>query len=112
MAVSIMHNKADRTCFLCVRLRGDYSIRTNLQEHHIIPGTSGRKLSEKYGLKVYLCLEHHTAGPEAVHNNISNMRLLQQAAQKIFEDKYCHEKWMAAIGRSYLQPFGENDTSQ
>jgi len=102
MAASIIHNKADQTCFLCMRLRGDYSTRTNLQEHHVIPGTSGRKLSEKYGLKVYLCLEHHTAGPEAVHNNISNMRLLQQTAQKAFEDKHSHEKWMAEIGRSYL----------
>lgn len=102
MAKSIMHNKSDGTCYLCRKLRGDYDTRMGLQEHHVIPGTANRKMSEKYGLKVYLCLEHHTAGPEAVHNNEKNKKLMIREAQRIFEKMYSHEKWMAVFGRSYL----------
>lgn len=102
MAKSIMHDKQDRTCYLCVMLNGDYAARTGLQEHHVVPGTSGRRLSEKYGLKVYLCLQHHTAGETAAHQNIQTQRLLQQKAQEIFERKYSHEKWMDVFGRNFL----------
>lgn len=102
MAKSIMHNKLDRTCYLCMRLRQDCDTRRDLQEHHVMSGTANRKLSERYGLKVYLCLEHHTAGPCAVHNNARMQHILQEDAQKIFERKYSHEKWMEVFGRNYL----------
>lgn len=102
MAKSIMHNKADKTCYLCMKLREDYDTRTGLQEHHVIPGTANKKQSEKYGLKVYLCLEHHTAGPEAVHNNENNKKCIIADAQRIFERKYSHEKWMEIFGRNYI----------
>lgn len=102
MAKSIMHNKQDRTCYLCMLLRQDYDTRSGLQEHHAMPGTANRKLSERYGLKVYLCLEHHTAGPFAVHNNARVQRLIQGNAQKVFEKKYSHEKWMEVFGRNYI----------
>jgi hypothetical protein len=102
MARSIMHNKEDGTCYLCMLLRDDFDTRSGLQEHHAMPGTANRKLSERYGLKVYLCLEHHTAGPEAVHNNIRLQRLLQKNAQMAFERKHSHEEWMEAFGRSFI----------
>ena len=85
MAKSIMHRKEDRTCYLCMLLRDDYNVREDLQEHHAMPGTANRRLSERYGLKVYLCIEHHLIGPEAVHNNIRLRRLLQANAQMAFE---------------------------
>ena len=102
MAKSIMHNKQDGTCYLCILLDGDAGFRPALQEHHAMPGTANRKLSEHYGLKVYLCLRHHTEGPDAVHNNIHNQRLIQRKAQEVFEQKYSHEKWMEVFGRNYL----------
>lgn len=102
MAKSIMHNKQDRTCYLCMLLRGDHDTRGNLQEHHAMPGTANRKLSERCGLKVYLCLEHHTQGPEAIHNNIRHQRLVQRKAQEAFEAKYSHEKWMDIFGRNFI----------
>ena len=102
MAKSILHNKQDRTCYLCMLLNGDYVTRTNLQEHHVIEGTSGRRLSEHWGLKVYLCLQHHTAGPQAVHNNIKIQRLLQRLAQETFEKTYSHQLWMQVFGRNYI----------
>lgn len=102
MSKSILHNKDDGTCYLCMMLRGDYDRRNYLEEHHAIPGNPGRNLSERYGLKVYLCVSHHREGPEAVHNNIDNMRLIQQAAQQSFIKKYSDEKWMEIFGRSYI----------
>ena len=97
-----MHNKADRTCYLCMLLNGDYSTRTGLQAHHAMPGTANRRLSEQYGLKVYLCLQHHTAGPMAVHNNAGLRDMVKGKAQAAFEGVYSHEKWMAVFGKNYL----------
>ncbi len=102
MARSIMHSKDDRTCYLCMLLRDDFSARVDLQEHHAMPGTANRRLSERYGLKVYLCVEHHLVGPEAVHNNIRLLRLLQENAQMAFERRYSHEKWMEVFGRNFI----------
>lgn len=99
---SIMHNKMDGTCYLCMRLNDDYHQRLYLQEHHAMPGTANRKKSEKYGLKVYLCLHHHTVGPEAVHNNIENQRLIQREAQRAFEKKYPRRRWMEEFGINLL----------
>ena len=67
---SILHNKQDGTCYLCMLLHDDHG-RKQTQEHHVFYGTANRKISEKYGLKAYLCLEHHTydGGSEAVHRN-------------------------------------------
>lgn len=102
MAESILHKKQDRTCYLCMLLNNDYDTRTGLHEHHVIPGTAGRQLSERYGLKVYLCLQHHTAGPMAVHGNTELQRLLQNKAQAVFEKEYSHEKWMEVFGKNYM----------
>ena len=102
MAKSIMHDKQDRTCYLCMMLNGDYATRSGLQEHHVIEGTAGRRLSERWGLKVYLCLQHHTSGSQAAHNNAVISRLLQQRAQEIFEKQYSHQLWMQVFGRNYI----------
>lgn len=102
MAKSIMHNKRDGTCYLCVLLNGDYETRTGLHEHHVISGTASRQLSERYGIKVYLCVQHHIFGPAAVHNNPNIRSILQKKAQETFEKKYSHEKWMDVFGKNYL----------
>lgn len=57
---SIMQN--DKRCFITGR---DY----NLHKHHIF-GAANRKISEKYGLWVWLNAEIHNGNnPDAVHNN-------------------------------------------
>ena len=63
---SIMHDKRDRTCYLCMMLHDDDSMKAVLQEHHIFGGTANRKISERYGIKVYLCLDHHLTGTEGM----------------------------------------------
>ena len=100
MAKSILQKK-DGTCFLCSILRQDYSHKYT-EEHHVIYGKGRRKLSERYGLKVHLCIEHHRVGPEAVHNNAEIRRLLEWTAQVVFEKKYGKAKWMEVFGENYL----------
>lgn len=100
MAKSIMQIK-DGSCYLCKSLH--YNDRQQLTEtHHAIPGYGRRKLCEKYGLKVFLCLDHHRIGAAAVHNNKKNMLIVKQAAQRAFETMYSHEKFMEVFGKNYL----------
>lgn len=83
----LMHDKKDGTCWLCMKLHGDYSRKSVLQEHHAMGGTANRKKSEEYGLKVYLCPPHHLNGlsPEAVHENIKIRRYVEAAAQEAYQ---------------------------
>lgn len=61
------------------------------------------KFGEAEGLKVYLCLEHHISGKEAVHNNAEMMRLLREDGQRAFEQKYTREEFMKMFGKNYLE---------
>ena len=100
---SIMHNRQDGTCYLCMLLHSDYSRKTQLEEHHVMEGTANRKLSEKYGLKVYLDPQHHRLNKEeSPHQNAEIGDLLHRKAQEAFEAKYSHEKWMEVFGKNYL----------
>jgi len=98
---SIMHDKEDGTCYLCMLLHNDYQRRANLEEHHVFMGPSRNK-SERYGLKVYLCHEHHLDNPEAVHVNYDICRILQSAAQTAFIKHYPEEDFMKIFGKNYL----------
>ena len=93
--------KKDGYCYLCMKLHNDY-IRKITQEHHIFGGPN-RPISEAEGMKVYLCLEHHIYGPEAVHRNNKTMRYLQQAAQREYEKTHTRKQFMRLFGRNYLE---------
>lgn len=101
---SIM-DKKDGTCYLCRLLYGDHTQKT-VQEHHIFYGTAKRKLSEKYGLKVHLCLYHHTGDirgtKEAVHRNKEMADLLHRAGQEAFIKAYPNLNFMKIFGKSWL----------
>ena len=98
---NILHEK-DGTCYLCMRLEGNYRIHAYLEEHHVIPGAAGRRISEENGLKVYLCLPHHRGSAEAVHRNHDNMLLIQRDAQMVFERTHTRGDWMRIAGKNYL----------
>ncbi len=102
---SILHNKQDGTCYLCMLLHDDHG-RKQTQEHHVFYGTANRKMSEKYGLKVYLCAEHHTydGGPEAVHRNHDIDIRLKGMAQEVFEKEYQELNFKTIFGRNFV-PF-------
>jgi hypothetical protein len=64
-------------------------------------GTANRKLSEKYGLWVYLCHDCHT-GTEGAQYNCGTGLKLKQIAQTAFEYKHSHEEWMEIFRKNYL----------
>lgn len=99
---SILHEK-DGTCYLCMLLHDDYRVKTT-QEHHIFFGSANRRLSEEYGLKVYLCAEkHHEHGKESVHENEKNRRLLEEIAQRAFEEAYPKLNFMKIFGKNCIE---------
>lgn len=100
-AKSILQPKEEKWCYLCAMLYGDYSEK-RVQEHHVCFGTAKRAVSEELGLKVNLCVAHHTQGPEAVHRNHEMAEELCKKAQEIFEQAHSHEEWMGKVGRNYL----------
>lgn len=82
-------------CFRCRTLR-------DLHKHHIFGGTANRKLSEKYGLTVYLCGKHHNSSDEGIHNNPDYDLQMKQLAQMAFEQTRSRQEFMQIFGRNYL----------
>lgn len=74
---SIIQN--EKECYIC---RSPY-----VEEHHIFYGTANRKLSEKYGLKIWLCSEHHR-GRTGVHFCKELDSEIKDLAEKKFEEVY------------------------
>jgi hypothetical protein len=92
MTKSIM--QTERRCYLCNR-------ETGLERHHVMSGTANRKLSEKYGLWVWLCHDCHTGTDGAQYDRSKNIQL-RQDAQFAFENLHGHRMWMATFGRNYI----------
>jgi len=90
---SIMQTEKE-TCYLC---KGRAT-----EEHHCIHGTANRKLSEKYGLKVYLCPYCHRISKLAVHNNYFTDIKLKQEAQYKFNEVYPDLSFLQIFGKNYL----------
>lgn len=99
---SILHDKEDRTCYLCMLLDGNNRPHIRLHEHHIFQGDPNRTHSETYGLKVYLCPAHHTEGKFAVHSCKETRELLQKIAQREFQEHYPDKDFRKIFGRNYL----------
>lgn len=102
MSKSIMHSKGAGQCYICRLLYGDYTIKPVLEEHHVMGGTANRKLSEKYGLKVYLDPDHHRYGTDAVHKNAKVAEMIHREAQKAFERTYPDLSFREIFGKNYL----------
>lgn len=102
MAKSIMQDKENGQCYLCRLLYSDYSIKPVREEHHVMGGVANRRLSEKYGLKVYLDPDHHLYGLEAVHKSSKVAEILHKEAQKAFERTYPNLDFREIFGKNYL----------
>jgi len=74
----------------------------DLHEHHIFFGKN-RKLSEKYGLKVWLTYEYHESD-KGVHgkNGHGLDMLLKSVAQREFEKTHTRQEFMQIFGKNYL----------
>ena len=86
MAKSIIQTDKSH-CFLCGRnSHADYF---GLDEHHVFGGYGIRPLSEKYGLKVYLCHDRcHETGKDSVHKNAEVNNALKAKVQQIAMEHY------------------------
>lgn len=74
---------------------------TELECHHVMSGTANRRLSDQYGLVVWLCREHHT-GDTGVHKNRKKADSLKRLAQIAFEARHSHDEWMQVFKKNYL----------
>jgi hypothetical protein len=74
----------------------------NLEEHHIFYGQGRRKLSERYGLKVWLTHDEHNEPPHGVHFNQELRRALERAGQTAFERRYPELDFVGIFGRNCL----------
>lgn len=98
---SIMQDKSDKRCYLCMLLNNDYRIHSVTEEHHVLFGDI-KWISDAYGLRVNLCIEHHRTGEEAVHNNRESAEVLMRLAQQVFTEEYPDLDWMKIVGKNYL----------
>lgn len=73
------------------------------EDHHIFHGVANRKLSEEFGLKVWLCPTHHT-GTNGVHGKNGRKLDLQlkELGQKAFEWTHTRDEFIATFGKNYL----------
>lgn len=90
----------DRRCFICQRNRH----AGGLERHHIFGGAN-RKLSEEYGLVVYLCHYCHNEPPFGVHYNKKTAEMLHQYGQEkaMREQGWDKETFREIFGRNYLE---------
>ena len=97
MSKSIIQDKKEGICFLC------HSRGVPLEEHHVFGGGC-RKLSEHYGLKVYLCHKCHNEPPKGVHHNRTEREKLQKFVQKIAMKYYGWSKddFIKIFGRNFV----------
>lgn len=86
--------QTERECYISKRT-------DQLEEHHIFGGPN-RKLSEKYGLKVYLTHILHNEPPYGVHHNRQTDIWLKQIGQAAFEAHYPELDFREIFGRNYL----------
>lgn len=73
-----------------------------VEDHHVFYGRALRPLSEKYGLKVWLCYRHHRDHKLGVHHNKVLDNKIKQMAQRKFETTHTREEFMKIFGRNYL----------
>ena len=90
-------------CFICGRnASADFC---GLEEHHVFEGRGRRNISEKYGLKVYICGNRcHRNGENSVHKNNEINRALKKVVQKRAMKHYgwTTEQFIEKIGKNYI----------
>lgn len=87
--------QSNKECYVCGQT-------TNLHSHRVFFGSANRKLSEKYGMKVWLCGAHHNQSNAGVHFNRQLDLRLKMDAQRVFEKQHSREEFMQIFGRNYL----------
>lgn len=100
---SIIPGNINNMCHFCGRY-------VEIPHKHHIFGAANRKFSEKYGLWVYLCPEHHNMSKHSVHRDKEIMEEYHIKGQKAFE-KWFRETKMASedeARKEFMRIFGRN----
>ena len=98
-----------KTCWLC----GRNGAADPLDKHHIFGGPN-RKLSDRFGLTVYLCHHDcHIFGEDAVHQNAETARMLHEYGQRkaMEEQGWTAEQFRMVFGKNYLDEETDCHTS-
>jgi len=70
--------------------------------HHVFFGTANRKISDRMGLVVPLCMEHHT-GRTGVHFDRQLDLLIKGIGQQVYEKQIgSRDEFIKTFGQSYL----------
>ena len=92
----------EKECFVCRMLLNLRTTR-NLHSHHVFGGTANRKLSEKYGLKVWICAPHHNMSDAGIHFDKELDLKVKQHAQGVFEANLgTRDDFRRIFGKSYI----------
>lgn len=90
--------KTNKQCYKCKTIYG-------LHEHHIFSGTANRKLSEQYGLKVWLCGKHHNLSNAGIHFDrdfeLEVKRMTQEKAMQFYG--WSEQEFIKIFGKSYKE---------
>lgn len=89
--------QTEKECYVC-------HTTWDLHDHHVFEGgTNGnRKMSEKFGLKIYLCAYHHNMSDEGIHFNKELELQVKRMAQEVFEQTHTREEFRKYFGKSIL----------
>lgn len=68
--------------------------------HHLMPGTSERKICEQY--KDVMCLEICRQCHDFIHQNDTAVKLSKMLGQALFEVNYSYAEYMAKFKKNYL----------
>lgn len=88
--------QSKKECWVC-------GTTIDLHDHHIFYGTANRKISEKRGLKVWLCGKDHNLSKAGVHFNKELDTALKQFAQTYYEEHIgTRSQFREEFRKSYL----------
>lgn len=76
----------------------------DLEEHHVYGGNPNRKLSEKYGLKIWLKADYHRNTKHSIHMNKEFREQVQRDVQLIAMKHYgwTVDDFRQIFGRSFI----------
>lgn len=92
--VSIL--QTEKRCLLC-------GTTHNLNCHHVFNGVAHRKISDKYGLTIWLCVDHHT-GNNGIHRDYNLDLEIKKKCQLQAMSYYnwTIEDWFKIFRRSWI----------
>lgn len=99
-----LYEEQPKQCAVCGSTQG-------LHSHHIYGGNPGRKLSEKYYMKMWLCpFCHNLGGPKCIHQNRELDLHYKREYQARFENVLMmyggHD--MESARQEFINTFGRN----